>query len=71
MGKVSNIELTLNHNDQNDDGHLVLEQVKPKLKKPSMYQVIMYNDDFTPMEFVVEVLEMFFNLHRERPPRSC
>ena len=66
MGKVPHIELTLNQDDQRDDGNLVLERVKPKLKKPSMYQVIMYNDDFTPMEFVVEVLELFFNMNREQ-----
>ena len=34
---------------------------KPKLKKPSMYKVIMLNDDYTPMEFVVEVLQKYFS----------
>lgn len=35
-----------------------------KIKQPVMYQVLMHNDDFTPMEFVVAVLEMFFNMER-------
>lgn len=39
---------------------------KPELKKPSMYKVIMLNDDFTPMEFVIHVLELFFNMDQEQ-----
>lgn len=66
MRKIKQIELTLNQDDQNDDGNLAVEQAKPKLKAPSMYQVIMYNDDYTPMEFVVEILESFFNLNRDK-----
>ena len=42
-----------------------IEKVKPKTKKPSMYKVIMLNDDYTPMEFVVHVLERFFSKTRE------
>ncbi len=38
---------------------------KPKTKKPSMYKVLMLNDDYTPMEFVVHVLESFFRKSRE------
>lgn len=37
-----------------------------KLKPPSMYSVLLFNDDYTPMEFVVEVLERFFNKNREQ-----
>src|SRR3546814_11872357 len=39
----------------------VVVRAKPKAKKPAMYKVIMLNDDYTPMEFVVMVLERFFN----------
>jgi ATP-dependent Clp protease adaptor protein ClpS len=42
---------------------------KPKTKKPSMYKVLMLNDDYTPMEFVVHVLERFFNKNREEATR--
>lgn len=41
---------------------LVVQEAKPLLKEPAMYQVVMHNDDFTPMEFVVAVLELFFNM---------
>ena len=37
-------------------------EAKPELKQPSMYQVVMHNDDFTPMEFVVVVLQSFFHM---------
>ncbi len=39
---------------------------KPKLKKPPLYRVVLLNDDYTPMEFVVEVLQMFFAMDREK-----
>jgi ATP-dependent Clp protease adaptor protein ClpS len=41
------------------------QEAKPKVKEPSLYRVIMHNDDFTPMEFVVAVLELFFHLERK------
>ena len=66
MRKTLEIELTLNQDHQSDDGNLAVEQAKPKLKPPPMYKVVMYNDDYTPMEFVVEILEIFFNLNREK-----
>ena len=43
----------------NPDGGLVLEK-EPKTKKPTLYRVLMLNDDYTPMEFVVMVLQRFF-----------
>ncbi len=42
----------------------LVKKAKPKLKTPSMYEVVMHNDDFTPMEFVVAVLEAFFSMER-------
>lgn len=41
--------------------HGLATKVRPKVKKPSMYKVLMLNDDYTPMEFVVHVLEHFFH----------
>ena len=41
-------------------------KTKPKTKRPSLYKVLMLNDDYTPMEFVVHVLQRFFNMHHER-----
>jgi ATP-dependent Clp protease adaptor protein ClpS len=45
----------------NRPGSDVMEETKPVTKKPSMYRVLMLNDDYTPMEFVVMVLERFFS----------
>jgi ATP-dependent Clp protease adaptor protein ClpS len=47
----------------------VVVKSKPKTKKPSMYKVLLLNDDYTPMEFVVHVLERFFNKSREEATR--
>ena len=49
-----------------DDGDtVVLERVPQKTKPPQMYQVVMLNDDYTPMEFVVFVIQEFFKKDRE------
>ncbi len=47
-------------------GSTLLKPSAAKVKPPPMYKVVMYNDDFTPMEFVVEVLQLFFSLPREQ-----
>jgi ATP-dependent Clp protease adaptor protein ClpS len=48
---------------------LVVEEARPKLRKPPLYQVVLLNDDYTPMEFVVDVLERIFSLDRTRATR--
>lgn len=54
----------------NSDGHgLALEESRPKLKRPSLYRVVLLNDDFTPMEFVVDVLQTIFGMERTRATR--
>ena len=52
--------------ERHADGDIAVQEAKPKLKKPPLYKVILLNDDYTPMEFVVEVLEMFFRMTREQ-----
>ena len=47
----------------------VVVKTKPKTKKPSMYKVLMLNDDYTPMEFVVHILERIFNKSRQEATR--
>lgn len=68
-----NSQLKLEANVQNsleddfiDDGGLVTDIAKPKLKPPAMYKVLMLNDDYTPMDFVVEVLQAFFSKSGEQ-----
>ena len=50
-------------------GSAVITRTKPQTKKPSLYRVLILNDDYTPMEFVVHVLERFFNKGREEATR--
>ena len=50
---------------QGDSG-LALAPAKPKLRRPPLYKVVLLNDDYTPMEFVVEILERFFRMNREK-----
>ena len=48
--------------DRDDEGGLAVAPAKPKLKRPPLFQVVLLNDDYTPMEFVVMILERFFGL---------
>ncbi|MBO42220.1 MAG: ATP-dependent Clp protease adapter ClpS [Rhodospirillaceae bacterium] len=54
-------------NDISPDGESgVITKTKPKTKKPSMYKVLLLNDDYTPMEFVVHILERFFSMGNDQ-----
>jgi len=55
------------HKNSSDD--LLLETTRPEVKRPPLYKVVLLNDDFTPMDFVVEVLQKFFAMDRERATR--
>ena len=52
--------------EQRDGFDLAVDEAKPKLKPPSLYRVVLINDDFTPMEFVVDILESVFGMVRTR-----
>lgn len=58
--------MSKNTDFENDSDGSVIEKTDLKTKKPPMYKVILLNDDFTPMEFVVTVLEKYFKIGRER-----
>ncbi|UTF60318.1 ATP-dependent Clp protease adapter ClpS [Gilvimarinus sp. DA14] len=73
MGKFENYRLTLNQirgqkddDDYDFDEGVAVQESPPQLKRPSMYKVVMHNDDYTPMEFVVHILEAFFGMDREK-----
>lgn len=51
------------------EGGVVVEEARPQIKQPPLFQVVLLNDDYTPMEFVVEVLEKFFGLDRPTATR--
>jgi ATP-dependent Clp protease adaptor protein ClpS len=53
------------NSDGSDNGTGVVTKTRTRTKRPSMYRVLILNDDYTPMEFVVHVLERFFNKGRE------
>jgi ATP-dependent Clp protease adaptor protein ClpS len=60
------------HNPSDDNGTrhgLAVEESRPKLKRPPLYRVILVNDDYTPMEFVVDVLQSIFGMERTRATR--
>ena len=59
------LEQNQNSNIVSDSQRGVLLEIKPKTKKPSMYSVLLLNDDYTPMEFVVLILEKIFNKKQE------
>lgn len=48
---------------------LVVEEATPRVKRPPLYQVVLLNDDFTPMEFVVDILERIFGMDRTSATR--
>ena len=50
-------------------GTAIITKTKPQTKRPNLYRVLLLNDDYTPMEFVVHVLERFFNKSREDATR--
>lgn len=51
------------------DYGLVVEEDKPKLEEPPLYRVMLLNDDYTPMEFVVDVLQQIFSMDRQQATR--
>ncbi|WP_240732667.1 ATP-dependent Clp protease adapter ClpS [Halioglobus maricola] len=62
----NNSGIRLSEEEHDADGGLALEESKPEVKRPPLFKVVLLNDDYTPMEFVVEVLETYFRMNREQ-----
>jgi ATP-dependent Clp protease adaptor protein ClpS len=61
---------TPGRNNPDDEGKTgLVTKTRPKTKRPSLYKVLLLNDDYTPMEFVVHVLEKYFSKGREEATR--
>lgn len=52
-------------NMPDEDGDIAVQSAEPALAQPPLYKVVLHNDDYTPMEFVIEVLQDFFNMDSE------
>jgi ATP-dependent Clp protease adaptor protein ClpS len=63
------LSLRMSTEEPGRDQELVVREAKPTLQKPPLYKVLLLNDDYTPMEFVVIVLEQFFQKNREEATR--
>jgi ATP-dependent Clp protease adaptor protein ClpS len=63
---ASDWRLSAGDQQRDSEGGLALQESKPELKRPPLFKVVLLNDDYTPMEFVVEVLEVFFRMNREQ-----
>ena len=62
----SNERMNKEKEQRGSDGGLALQETRPQLKRPPLFKVVLINDDYTPMEFVVEVLQIFFRMNREQ-----
>ena len=58
----------LKRDDDGDHG-LAIEEARPRLKKPPLYRVVLLNDDYTPMDFVVQILQRIFSMDRSSATR--
>ena len=72
MSNTEYLQLTLSKEDDSDfagESGVAVQEDKPAVKRPPLYKVVLLNDDYTPMEFVVEILERFFSMDREQATR--
>lgn len=68
VSEITHQKIMAHESEHEHDGgrSLAVEATKPEVARPPLFQVLLLNDDFTPMDFVVEVLRSFFNLDQEQ-----
>ncbi len=70
LGQIHYMAQTHKHDQEGgQDSGVAVQESRPKVKEPPRFKVILLNDDFTPMDFVVEVLQTFFGMDRESATR--
>ncbi len=52
--------------EEDDSKDLLVQSSRPKLKRPPMFKVLLLNDDYTPMDFVIEILQNYFHMNQEK-----
>lgn len=55
--------------EHHQDESVAVQEAKPRIKRPPLYKVVLNNDDYTPMEFVVQILESIFRMNAEDATR--
>ena len=60
------IRVNNSEDSEHDDGGVALQTAPPEIKRPPMYAVVLMNDDYTPMDFVIEVLQQYFALNLDQ-----
>lgn len=65
MKKQADISMSSDF-EQDDNKELLVQSSRPKLKKPPMFKVLLLNDDYTPMDFVIEILQSYFHMNQEK-----
>lgn len=59
--------MTQSNPPERDPEHgVAVQTARPEVKRPPLFQVLLLNDDYTPMDFVVEILQVFFSMNREK-----
>jgi len=70
IGETDGVDAeAMSEKTEHDHGDVALREARPRLRRPPLYKVVLVNDDYTPMDFVVQVLERFFAKNREDATR--
>jgi len=64
--RYNRIVMSEHRPDEGHDSGISVQEARPKLRRPPLFKVLLLNDDYTPMEFVVQVLETFFAMSKEK-----